>query len=540
MNDSHVNDDPASSATVPVAQSSDACDKSSRLRWTAYLWDTLDKSPEEQRFMFKLDAAILTMGSLGYFIKNFDQININNAFVSGMKEDLGLNGNELNYMQTCWTVGYVIGQIPSNLLLTRIRPSLWIPSCEVTWSVLTILMATCSSVQQIYVLRFFIGLAESTFYPGMQYIIGSWYRKSELGKRSCIFHASSALGSMFSAYLMAAVYHLDGVSGFKGWQWLFIINTVISLPIALSGFFFLPDVPEITRAWYFTPDEIVLAQKRMQADGRANRAPYTLSKVKKIFSSWHIYLLTLLYILYINGGVAGQPAFAIWLKQQGYTVAQINLYPTLTTIVQIITTIIYAWTSDIVLRGERWPPILFSGVMIIIVHTSLTIWDIPTAWKWACFILSGCSGGISGLIYAWMHEICAEDNEERALVAASMNEVASTVLAWLPLLIWRQVDAPEYPRGYPTSIGIAVAMMVTAMAIRHLQRRDVARRSGLQLHTYTKSYTKSDLPSPPLIKSQTTISATQQPKPTLKAPNSSTISRYGSFNPPTASTDPPH
>jgi MFS family permease len=63
------------------------------------------------------------------------------------------------------------------------------------------------------------GLAESTFYPGMQYLIGSYYRKDELAKRSCIFHVSSALGSMFSGYLMAAVFHLDGTGGFAGWQW---------------------------------------------------------------------------------------------------------------------------------------------------------------------------------------------------------------------------------------------------------------------------------------------------------------------------------
>lgn len=69
--------------------------------------------------------------SPGYFIKYLDQININNAFVSGMKEDLGLFGNELNYMQTCWTVGYVIGEIPSNILLTRLKPRYWIPAAEV-------------------------------------------------------------------------------------------------------------------------------------------------------------------------------------------------------------------------------------------------------------------------------------------------------------------------------------------------------------------------------------------------------------------------
>lgn len=80
--------------------------------WRSYVWDTFDKSPEERRFLFKLDAVILTLASLGYFIKYLDQVNINSAFVSGMKEDLGLYGNQLNYITTAWTVGYVIGEIP--------------------------------------------------------------------------------------------------------------------------------------------------------------------------------------------------------------------------------------------------------------------------------------------------------------------------------------------------------------------------------------------------------------------------------------------
>jgi len=63
------------------------------------------------------------------------------------------------------------------------------------------------------------GLAESALYPGMIYIIGSWYRSDELAKRTCIFQVTSAVGSMFSGYLMAAVYHLGGKGGLKGWQW---------------------------------------------------------------------------------------------------------------------------------------------------------------------------------------------------------------------------------------------------------------------------------------------------------------------------------
>ncbi|KAF6801022.1 MFS transporter liz1 [Colletotrichum sojae] len=451
--------------------------------WKSYLWDTLDKSPEERRFMFKLDAVILTFASLGYFIKYLDQININNAFVSGMKEDMKLFGNELNYMQTCWTVGYVIGEIPSvlmhtsNLLLTRIRPSLWIPGCEVTWAVLTILMTKCTNTTQLYVLRFFIGLAESTFYPGMQYIIGSWYRKDELAKRSCIFHASGAIGSMFSGYLMAAVYDLDGVQGFKGWQWLFIIDTVISLPIAIAGFFFLPDVPEITKAWYFTKDDIALAQERMRLEGRAGREPFTRQKIKKIFTSWHLYGLTLLYIFFNNGcGLLGQPGFQLWLKGEGYGVKAVNTFPTITSAITVVTTMMYAWSSDTVFRGSRWPPIVFAGVMNIVVYASLAAWNIPVGWKWACFLLAGFGGGISGLTFAWAHEICKDDNEERALVTGSMNQMAYVVQAWLPLLVWQQVEAPQYPKGYPTMIALSVGLIATSFAIRYLHRREIGKK----------------------------------------------------------------
>ena len=176
------------------------------------------------------------------------------------KEQLSLYRNELNYMQTCWTVGYVIGQIPSNIVLTRIRPSIWIPSMEVRlelslqrgeWLTHVRSFGVCSlsvsaGVLQhakytlfvsslvcldlhfcsckswvIYLVHADIlsGLAEGSFYPGMQYVIGSWYRKDELAKRSCIFHTSSAIATMCSGYLMASVYHLGGRDGLAGWQW---------------------------------------------------------------------------------------------------------------------------------------------------------------------------------------------------------------------------------------------------------------------------------------------------------------------------------
>lgn len=283
---------------------------------------------------------------------------------------------------------------------------------------------------------------------------------------------------MFSGYLMAATYNLNNVGGYKGWQWLFIVNTIISLPIAIAGFFFMPDVPEITRAFWLSKDEIVLAKKRMELEGRATRGTYNVAKFKKIFSSWHIYALPLLYIFFNNGtGYGGQPAFALWLKAQGYGVTAINTYPTIASAIAVIFTFIYAWSSDSVFRGARWPPILFSGVANIIIFSSLAAWDIPTGWKWACFILGNIGSGISGLTFAWAHEICSDDNEERALVTATMNEMAYVFQAWLPLVIWPAVEAPNYRKGFITMVFIAVAMIVTAFVIRFLHHRDKARKA---------------------------------------------------------------
>lgn len=120
-------------------------------------------------------------------------------------------------MHTCRTVEYAIGDIPSNIALTRVRPSIWISAMEVTWTVLTFCLSRASSGRIMYVLRFFIGLAESTIYLGMQYILGSWYRREELAKRSCISQTSGAIATMFNGYQMAGVYRLNRKRGCSSW-----------------------------------------------------------------------------------------------------------------------------------------------------------------------------------------------------------------------------------------------------------------------------------------------------------------------------------
>jgi ACS family pantothenate transporter-like MFS transporter len=216
---------------------------------------------------------------------NRDQANVNSAFVSGMKEDLGMYGNQLTTAITCWTVGYAVGQsgssfsdlvesrssdvvltplsaVPSNLLLTRISPRWWIPTLELVWGLCTLFSYKVTSYQGLYAVRFFVGLAEAGFCkstsrtfswalltylvtdPGAQYILGSFYKPHELGKRAVFFHTFAGVGTLCSSALQAATFSgLRGVHGLSGWQWLFIIDAVITLPIAVAGYVFLPALP---------------------------------------------------------------------------------------------------------------------------------------------------------------------------------------------------------------------------------------------------------------------------------------------------------
>lgn len=95
----------------------------------------------------------------------------------------------------------------------------------------------CNHAYQFYVLRFFIGLFESAAWPGVMYCLGSWYRKSELSRRSGLFVMSGVIGQMFSGYLQAALFTgMHGKGGMSAWRWLFIFDFILALPVAVYGF----------------------------------------------------------------------------------------------------------------------------------------------------------------------------------------------------------------------------------------------------------------------------------------------------------------
>lgn len=149
----------------------------------------------------------------------------------------------------------------------------------------------------MYVLRFFIGLFEAVAFPGYIALLGSWYGPRELTKRLAVLLEVESIASMFSGYLQAGLYSsMNGRHGLAGWRWLFIMDGVISIPIALWGYFGIPDLPHTTRAFYLSPDDRAYGVERIEKVGHRAPVRLTWKVVKGVYCSWKIWVFVLPYV----------------------------------------------------------------------------------------------------------------------------------------------------------------------------------------------------------------------------------------------------
>ena len=256
-----------------------------KLRTT--IWDPPAATQVERHLILKIDFFILTYVCLMYWVNYLDRANLNNAYVSGMKEDLNFHGTQLNQINTIFYGGYLLGQIPNNLILQKVAPRFWLPFTCFAWGLLTLGTAFVHHPWQIMVIRFFQGVVEASCFVGVQWILGSWYKPHEIGKRTAIFTSSGLAGTLFSGIMQGAIYrNLDGASGFAGWRWLFVIDFLITFPIAIYGLLCFPDTPSTSRARYLTREEKVCAIERLP-EVEKQRGVLGWSLIRRVVLSWH-------------------------------------------------------------------------------------------------------------------------------------------------------------------------------------------------------------------------------------------------------------
>lgn len=438
-----------------------------------FIWGEIPASKEERKLLLKIDWFILSYCCLMYFTNYLDRSNVSNAYVSGMKEELNMQGTDYNKINTIFTCGYIVGMIPNNLMLQVVPPRIWFPLMQIVWGVLTFCTSAVHNVQQIYAIRFFQGVSEASTFVGTHYILGSWYKPSELGKRSGIFTSSGLAGTLFSGILQGAVYqNLNGAQGRSGWRWLFIIDGIITLPIALYGFLVFPDVPATTRAFYLSEEERLLSHDRLEPAQDVDRHGLSWNLMRRVLGRWRWYACSLLFA--ISGeteSLGSNNLMGQWLKAiGGYTVEQTDYYPSGMTAFAIVSTLVCAtWTDH---TRARWPVLVYMSVAVIFSAICILVWSSPTWLKFLAYYVAGASYAGQATTFAWANQICADDDQERAVVLASMNMWNNVINAWWPLLFYPATDAPRFRKGMIAMICTGVATLAVTWLVWYLERRE--------------------------------------------------------------------
>ncbi|KAL4801816.1 major facilitator superfamily domain-containing protein [Aspergillus unguis] len=424
-------------------------------------WFSPDDTPEERKLITKLDLLIVPYAFTVYWVKYIDQGNINNAYVSGMADELGFHGNELVHFQTIFTVGNVVALLPFMYLFPRVPMHYLVPALDLLWGIFTLLQYRATSYAEIMAYRFLVSVFEASYFPGVHFVLGSWYKSNEIGRRGGAFYVGLTLGYLTASLLQSATLdNLDGAHGLAGWRWLFIVNAIITLPLAVIGCFVYPGTIDKPNRLVISEEDLILAKKRLQKQGaQVQSAPFSIELVKKIFLTKRFWLVLLWDSLFFNSS-ANTASFLLWLQSLGrYTAARENQLNAISPALGIFFILFINFSADLFL--ERAWAIALASAFNFTSLVILAIWNVPEPAKWFAFAVQYSAVAVSSVLYGWVNVIYRDSIEERAVVLVLITAVSTSWTAWVPLLTYPTVEGPRFVHGYVYSAvmtGLLVAM----------------------------------------------------------------------------------
>ncbi|KAI0647386.1 MFS general substrate transporter [Trametes meyenii] len=243
---------------------------------------------DEAKVIRKIDLRVVPVLCVLYLLAFLDRVNISNAAVFGLKQDLKLEGNQFNTALVVFFAPYVLFEIPSNALLKHFKPHVWLSLCMFLFGLITLLQGFVQNFGGLVATRFFLGVVESGVFPACFYLIAMWYKRAEAQKRYSFFFSSTTLAGGFGGLLASAIGKMDGLQGYRGWRWIFIIEGLATCVVSAILFFAISDFPEEV-AW-LTKEEKEFVKARLYEDvGHSKRhEPLTPKSVLEVFKDWKI------------------------------------------------------------------------------------------------------------------------------------------------------------------------------------------------------------------------------------------------------------
>ncbi|KAF9907440.1 hypothetical protein EC991_010904 [Linnemannia zychae] len=452
---------------------------------------TFDPNSEDiKKARWKVDKRLVPLLAVMYLCSFLDRANIGNAKVAGMENDLNLQPGEFNTALSIFYVGYVLGEVPSNMALKRFGPRKWIPSVMFVWGTVMIAMAAVKTAGGLYTARFFLGLAESGYAPGPVYIISMWYARNEQAIRVALFFSASTVAGAFGGLLAYGISHMDGLHGLTGWQWIFIIEGIPTIVVCFVAYIYLPDFPATST--FLTPAERALTIKRLAVDvGPGTESNFSWVQFWAAWKDWKVHMYMLIAILH------GTPFAALGLfipsivQGFGYDHVKTQIMTVPIYVVTCFFVVIFSYSSD--RRKERGLHVFILSLMGTIGY-ALLVFTRNSSLGARYVSLMICTSGMYGYVpvaLSWCGVNIGGQTKRGVSIALiiAIAHIGSVIGGQL----YRNDDAPLYFRGHTISALLMAGATALVLVFKWLLIRENRRRDRLTPEEYEKESSGTDL-----------------------------------------------
>ncbi|KAK3370706.1 major facilitator superfamily domain-containing protein [Podospora didyma] len=453
----------------------------------------------ERALLRKLDWRLLPAVGILYLLSFLDRSNVGNARIEGLADDLGMTGNQYLTGLTLYFVGYVIFEVPCNIILKRTTPRFWLPTLTILWGVVATLMGVVQNLSGFFAARFFLGVTESGLFPGVVYYFSMWYKRRERQFRISLFFSAAALAGSFGGILAYGIGHMAGVVWPHGWHWIFILEGLATIVVAVAAYWFIHNYPDT--AEFITEKERVFIRDRLSSDSDATHDErFTWGNVAKALKdpkcwlyglSFHTMSLPLYtYSLFLVRTIRS-PFDGNWLTKTvcnmqpsiiaslGYKAAYAQLLTIPPYAFAFVTTLTVATISErlhqraVFVIGSA----LFASIGYIILLSNTDPIGRPGVSYLGTFFAAGGIYPATALSLSWP-AINVSGQTKRA-VANAMQISIGNLGAVLGTQLYRQFDGPRYIVGHSFALGYLLGNVAVSSLLYFLLKKENTRREAI-------------------------------------------------------------
>jgi len=312
----------------------------------------------------RVALRLLPFVFLVYVVNYIDRVNVSFANLR-MSADLGFSDRVYGLGVGMFYVTYILFEIPGAIVVERWSARKWIARIMVSWGLVTILTGFVRTSGQFYAARFFLGLAESSFFPGMIVYLTHWFRLRERSQAiACLYAAvpaASLIGSPVAGWLLSGHWHW-----LAGWRWLFILEGIPAIILGIVTLFYLTDRP--AEAHWLPEDERDWLCNELQTELEAKKK-FRDYKILQAFCDRRVLWLILAWFLSLTGSLGSIYWLPTFVKRlSGLSDRSVTTLLLLPALLGIVGMILNGWHSD--RTGERrWHvtiPLVIAGVMFLL------------------------------------------------------------------------------------------------------------------------------------------------------------------------------